>query len=244
MTPDVTLCVMIPRDSEAAELAYQLRGGPVFEALHPAHGGSFGISPIVPAAGSDQIPFPTTARGVAFVDLTLVEKHPSAWAKLMDLGCAVVLDVHFPFGDDGHIRSIQPGRDDDDRDRLADYEAALYWSDPERLARCKAMIAEASVVTSPHEAWAELLDDLAEEVHLLFDVIDPISAGDFYFALTRAATVGGDRTWRRSVPRWKWIIARLLSPLLNSARHAGARIVEERVWAMSIDWDARRKGEH
>ncbi len=238
----VSLGVIMARDSEAAELAYQLRGGPAFDALQTQEG----IKIWTAEPGSDRAPMPRDRRMVAFVDLSLIIDYPDRWTALVDLGCPIILDVHFPFGLETQILAIQPGRNMKTRDQRVDAQAQARWSDPGRLMMARAMIYEATVVTCPRKEWAQLLDDFDIEidVRVLPDVVSPESGYAYAVALLDAVNRAMRLQLSADLSRWQRFILATLEgfSISRAARRVMATRVEAVLRASDIDWEARKDG--
>ena len=240
--PSVTirLCVMMARDREAAELAYQVRGGPIFDALPQVQNY---LRPAVARGNSTDLPVPTRSTTAVFVDLGLIIDYPERWTAIVDLGCPIILDVHFPFGVESQILSIQPGRNDKTRDRQEDAEVQARWSDPERMALARTMMAEATIVTCPRPHWACLIEDLADEVRTLPDVVSPWT-GSLY---TEALLLAISRAYELKFNARSWL-PRLVTRIIRGtgtearAQRALADKVRKVLENSNIDWEARRDG--
>ncbi len=237
----IRLCVMMARDHDAAELAYQVRGGPVFAALPQVQNY---LEPQVARGHSTDLPIPTVRTAVAFVDLGLIIDYPERWARMVDLGCPIILDVHFPFGVESQILSVQPGRNDKTRDRQEDAEIQARWSDPERMALARAMMAEATIVTCPRGDWAGLIEDLADEIHILPDVVSPWTGGLYTEALLLAIS----RAYELKFNARRGWLTRLVTRILRGtgtearAQRALANKVRDVLENSNIDWQARHDG--
>jgi hypothetical protein len=227
----MTLFVMFPRCDApgsapgAAELAYQLRGAPVFDYL-------VGVVS-VPKQNSCVMAHPTrfAASHVVYADLGLLVDNPSIRENLVKLGIPYIVDVHLPFGRHRFIQAIQPGLNDKTRNPDQDRDAADLWTSPEQIAKSIDVFADAAAVTSPRKDWAEMVRLYVpgrERTFVLPDVINPQSGGDFFRELCRIT---------RRIKRARWRI-----DLILSARR-GAATVRERLAAESdVDWAARGGG--
>jgi len=232
---------MMARDHAAAELAFQLRGGPVFSALSLME---LGIALEVAPAMSDEMLIPNISTTAAFVDLGLIVDYPAVWAEMVDLGCPIILDVHFPFGVETQIRAIQPGANEKTRDRRKDAEVQDRWMDPERLALARAMMAEATIVCSPREEWARLVDEFSDEVWVIPDVVSPGTGYEFTETLLevveRAYVIKAGRglNWFQRFVVW---LAKGSGASGRACREIAAR-VQTYLEHSNIDWKARADG--
>jgi hypothetical protein len=238
----IKLAVMVARDHAAAELAYQLRGGPVFSALSLM---DLGMKPIVAPGMSSEMPIPNRSSTAAFVDLGLIIEYPEIWASMIDLGCPIILDVHFPFGVERQILAVQPGTNEKTRDRRKDAEMQDRWMDSGRMALARAMMAEATIVCSPREEWARLVDGFSDEVWVVPDVISPQTGYDFteslLLVLERAYEI---KLSRRSLNWFQRFVIWLAksSGASGRARRETAARVQTYLEHSNIDWKARADG--
>lgn len=208
----------------AAELAYQLRGGPVFNVLA-------GLNAAVTPKVTGQVATPQRAdRGhVAFADLSFLVDNPSIREDFQALGVPIIVDVHFPFGAADAINAIQPGATDETREAGLDEAARDLWSRPERILAGLAVLREAAAITSPWPRWAALLDGLPTPVVVMPDVVDPRSGAAFNLAFMAAGRI----VMNLSSPRR--LAARLMAPL-------GVRYMRKQLEASGIDWKSRMEG--
>lgn len=208
----------------AAELAYQLRGGPVFEVLE-----DMGMA--VPPKPTGQVCTPRRAGGhVVFADISSLLDNPAIREEMWAMGVPLIVDVHFPFGSPGNVLSVQPGATDETRDAERDEKVRDLWSRPERIAAAMDVLRGAAVIASPREDWAALLRGrLGVPVVVVPNVNSLRSAGQFFTqymgALRLALGIRGLRGF----------IAGMSTGLM-------CRDVRKQVAALGIDWKARMEG--
>jgi hypothetical protein len=198
----------------------------------------------VARGGSGEISIPNRSSTAAFVDLGMIIDHPDLWNELVALGCPIILDVHFPFGVEAQILAIQPGANEKTRDRRKDAEIQDRWMDPERMALAQTMMAQATIVCSPREEWAELVDEFSSEVYVIPDVVSPETGYEFAEDLLMALERAYEIKFGQRLSRWRRLAVWLLKGSGTSAkvrRQIAAR-VQSHLECSNIDWKARVDG--
>ncbi len=231
----MTLFVLWPRDDAphsmpgAAELAYQLRGGPVFDELY-----NLGANIGLPKPGTCVMAQPTRydPTHLVYADLGLLVDNPDVVQNLVSLGIPYIVDAHLPFARRPAIRSIQPGFNDKTRDQDHDREVADLWSSPEQIAKSIDVFEAAVAVTSPRRSWAELVRPYVpgtERTFVVPDIVDPKTGGQFYRGFARACQhAKGFGAWTRFRDSF--------------ALRRGASVMTAALAASKVDWAARLGG--
>lgn len=263
----MTLFVLFPRTdapecgmSGAAELAYQLRGAPVFEQLD-----AFNLVTL-PKRNSDKMATPMRfdPSHLVYVDLGLAVDNPWIVDRLVNLRIPYIVDVHLPFGRRPAMRAIQPGRDDETRDPELDEAAADLWSGPEQMAKALAVMDRAAAIITPRQAWAELLKPYADTRNLSWLDGEITLASEGRLILGR----GGSRLFRESNYLRPYVVPDVVSPesgaqfyrefcraawaakrmgrtsrfISGFAVRRGAKVMLRRLTESGVDWNARLSG--
>ncbi len=212
--------IWFAQHDEAAQLAWRLRGGQVFQAMAKQRLTPFNARIRLPSSTGLKMPGTYGGRGnVVFADLSILVDNPDLYDQLVALGCVLVVDLHFPLPSPEHILAVQPGRNDTDRDAALDEEAREHWREPDRINRAWQILREADVVTVCREEWMpdQLKQWQGRTAIVLLDVEESVldTAVDFYRQWWETVsevlfTVTG---WRRLVGRTYF--RRVLLPMLE-----------------------------